>query len=123
MVGKITIWEDRVPRLGLLTAWQLRRIEQFVADNIATVIRSRDLANLTGLSHGYFCQVFRHTTGETPLTYVIRCRVEHAQALMRATDRPLAEIALDCGLADQAYLTRLFQRRLGMPPATWRRSQ
>jgi len=111
-----------MPRLKrLLSVWELQRLEQFVADNIATVIRSRDLADLTGLSHSYFSQVFRRTTGETPMTYIIRCRVEYAQTLMRATDRPLAEIALDCGFTDQAYLTRRFQQHLGMPPATWRR--
>jgi len=37
------------------------------------------------------------------------------------TDKPLAEIALDCGLTDQPHLTRLFRRVVGMSPGAWRR--
>jgi AraC-like DNA-binding protein len=37
------------------------------------------------------------------------------------SDSPIADIALDCGLADQSHLTRLFSRSEGLPPGAWRR--
>jgi AraC-like DNA-binding protein len=43
--------------------------------------------------------------------------------MMLLTDEPLAFIAIDCGLADQSHLTRLFHRIVGMSPANWRRSR
>ncbi|WP_225890025.1 helix-turn-helix domain-containing protein [Indioceanicola profundi] len=50
-------------------------------------------------------------------------RIERAKHLMLTTDEPLARIALDCGLADQSHLTRLFRTRVGMSPQSWRREQ
>jgi AraC-like DNA-binding protein len=54
---------------------------------------------------------------------VIRRRVERAQGLMLSTDAPLSAIALDCGLADQAHLSRLFRRIVGESPRAWRRAR
>jgi AraC family transcriptional regulator len=34
----------------------------------------------------------------------------------------IAEIALDCGFADQSHFTRVFQRAAGMSPGAWRRT-
>jgi AraC family transcriptional regulator len=59
--------------------------------------------------------------GEPPYAHVMRRRVEYAQEIMRRTHRPLSQIALDCGFADQAHLTRLFRRIAGVSPAVWRR--
>jgi AraC-like DNA-binding protein len=40
---------------------------------------------------------------------------------MLSTDAPLSEIALACGFTDQAHLSNLFRRRVGVSPAIWRR--
>jgi AraC family transcriptional regulator len=42
---------------------------------------------------------------------------------MLATTTPLAEIAVSCGLADQAHFTRLFRRFAGESPGAWRRAR
>jgi AraC-like DNA-binding protein len=49
--------------------------------------------------------------------------IEKAQRLMLLTDDPLAQIALDCGLADQAHLSRWFRRLIGVSPAAWRKQR
>jgi AraC-like DNA-binding protein len=49
--------------------------------------------------------------------------MERAQGLMLSTDKPLSEIAAECGLADQPHFTRLFRRVVGESPAAWRRAR
>jgi transcriptional regulator GlxA family with amidase domain len=49
--------------------------------------------------------------------------MEHAQGLMLTTNTTLGQIALECGFADQAHLSRLFQRFVGESPAAWRRAR
>jgi len=113
----------RAPRLdhGCLAPSQLSRVIEFVDANLGRTVRTRDLAASARLSASYFSQTFRASVGQSPHAFVMRRRVERAQELMLGTDKPLSEIALDCGLADQPHLTRLFRRIVGTSPAAWRR--
>jgi AraC family transcriptional regulator len=109
------------PVRGGLARWQLRRVIEFVETNLNHTIRMSDVAAKAGLSTSYFFHAFRTTVGESPYAYVVRRRIERAQELMLRTEKTLSEIALDCGLSDQAHLTRRFKRIAGMSPGAWRR--
>jgi AraC family transcriptional regulator len=104
-----------------LLPWQVRRIKSYVTDRIAGQISLNDLAQLVSLSSSYFCAAFRASFGMSPHSYVLAQRVEFAKQRMLLSDTPLCEIALDCGLADQAHLSRVFRRLTGMTPSSWRR--
>jgi AraC family transcriptional regulator len=106
-----------------LAPWQLRRVLSFIEANLSTSIRNQDLAAIIRLSTTHFNVAFRNSVGESPHGYLIRRRVERAQGLMLSTDRSLSDIAAECGLADQAHLTRLFRRMVGESPAAWRRAR
>jgi AraC family transcriptional regulator len=106
-----------------LPAWKVRRVLDHVDANLAAPLRNRELANLAGLSEFHFNVAFRNSLGETPHEFVIRRRMDHAQRLMLSTDMPLCVVATECGLADQAHLSRLFRRVVGESPAAWRRSR
>jgi AraC family transcriptional regulator len=113
---------EDVPRRGL-APWQLRRVLAHVEANLGTPVRNKDLAAIARLSTFHFAVAFRKSVGESPHEHIIRRRVERAQGLMLSTDRPLSDIAGECGLADQAHLTRLFRRIVGESPAAWRRAR
>lgn len=104
-----------------LAPWQVARVVRFIDANLSQKIGVGDFAAIARLSPGHFGRAFRASVGESPYAYVIRRRIEHAQDLVLRTDKPLAQIALDCGLADQAHMTRLFRRFVGMSPGAWRR--
>src|SRR6185437_1119173 len=106
-----------------LAPWQLRRVLTHIEANISTPMRNRDLATIARLSEFHFNVAFRNSVGETPHRYLVRRRVERAQGLMLSTEKTLSEIAAECGLADQAHLTRLFRRIVGESPAAWRRAR
>jgi transcriptional regulator GlxA family with amidase domain len=60
-----------------------------------------------------------------PNQYLVRCRLRHAQHLIASEGhrRSLAEIAWAAGFADQAHLTRHFQRAFGQSPGQWRQQR
>jgi len=107
---------------GKLAPWQLSRVTRFIGANMGEKIGPDDFANLTRLSTSHFARAFRATVGESPHAYLIRRRIDRAKELMLETNLPLARIALDCGLADQAHMTRLFTRVVGVSPGKWRRA-
>jgi AraC family transcriptional regulator len=106
---------------GGLAAWQVKRVTAFVEANIGKNIRVGDLAGIVQLSTGHFSRAFKESFGETPIGYVTRQRMRHAQAIMLRSREPLATIALDCGMCDQSHFTRVFRRIVGVNPAAWRR--
>jgi AraC family transcriptional regulator len=108
---------------GGLSPWQIRKVTSHVDAHLDRTIRNEDLAALVRLNPSHFGRAFRNSFGEPPHEYVIRRRVERAQGLMLSTDASLSEIALDCGLADQSHLTRLFRRIAGESPRAWRRAR
>lgn len=113
---------NKVARQGL-APWQVRRVLAHIEANLSAPLRNKDLAAVARLSPFHFAVAFRNSVGESPHEHVIRRRVERAQGLMLSTDKPLSIIAVDCGLADQAHLTRLFRRIVGESPAAWRRAR
>lgn len=108
---------------GGLAPWQIRKVTAHIDGHLDRAIRNEELASVARLNSSHFGRAFRNSFGEPPHEYVIRRRVERAQGLMLATDASLSEIALDCGLADQSHLTRLFRRVVGESPRAWRRAR
>ncbi|MGH8497155.1 MAG: helix-turn-helix domain-containing protein [Gammaproteobacteria bacterium] len=108
---------------GGLAPWQIRKVTAHIESNLDRSIKSGDLAALLDLTPCHFSRAFRNSFGDAPLEYVIRRRMEHAQGLMLSTDAPLSQIALECGLADQAHFSRLFHRVVGESPRAWRRAR
>jgi transcriptional regulator GlxA family with amidase domain len=106
-----------------LAPWQVRKVLAHIEANLGTHLRNRDLAAVARLSEYHFNVAFRKSVGEAPHGYIIRRRVERAQGLMLSTEKPLSDIALECGLADQAHFTRLFRTIVGESPAVWRRAR
>jgi AraC family transcriptional regulator len=114
--------EADVPSCGL-APWQRIRIVRHIEANLADRLSTVQLAALVRLSTSHFCRAFKANLGCSPHEYVIQCRIVRAKTLMRETGISLAQVALECGLADQAHLSRLFRRRVGISPSRWRRGQ
>jgi AraC family transcriptional regulator len=106
-----------------LAPWQARRVAAHVDENLGFSITIDHLASIAGLSSSYFCRAFKDSFGDPPHAYIMRRRVERAQTLMLQTREPLSQIALACGLSDQAHLCNLFRRLVGQSPSHWRRSR
>jgi AraC family transcriptional regulator len=107
---------------GGLAPWQERKVRNYIEDELEGPILVEDLAELVSLSTSYFCRAFKETFGIPPHSYVVKKRVERARRLMLSTSETLSQIAVACGLADQAHLCRCFRQAMGMTPGAWRRS-
>jgi AraC-like DNA-binding protein len=83
-------------------------------------LRVDDLAGAAGLSRGHFSGEFRRTFGESPHAYLLTRRLERAAALLRTTDRSVAEICVAVGLTSIGSFTTSFKRAYGLPPTAYR---
>ena len=106
---------------GGLAPWQAKHIRSFIEDKLDASIRATDLAGVVRLSTSHFFRAFRRTFGESPLAYIMQRRIRRAQELMLTSRLPLSQVALECGMCDQAHLCRVFRRIVGINPNAWRR--
>ena len=83
-------------------------------------LRVADLARVAGLSRAHFSREFRRTFGESPHAYLLTRRLERAAAMLRTTDRGIADICFSVGLQSVGSFTSSFARAFGVPPAAYR---
>jgi AraC-like DNA-binding protein len=79
-----------------------------------------DLAGAAGLSRAHFSREFRRAFGESPHAYLLTRRLERAAALLRATDRTVADICFSVGLRSVGSFTTSFTRTYGRSPTAYR---
>jgi AraC-like DNA-binding protein len=79
-----------------------------------------DLARVAGLSRAHFSREFRRAFGESPHAYLLTRRLERAAALLRNTDRSVADVCLAVGLQSIGSFTTSFTRTYGRSPTAYR---
>jgi AraC-like DNA-binding protein len=85
-------------------------------------LRVDDMARAAGLSRAHFSRQFRSAFGESPHAYLLTRRLERAAALLRTTDRSVADICFSVGLQSVGSFTSSFTRKHGRPPTAYRAS-
>ncbi|MED5816190.1 AraC family transcriptional regulator [Mycolicibacterium sp. 050232] len=100
----------------------LLRAKDLADARYADPITVDDLAAAAGLSRAHFSRMFTRTFGESPRAYLQSRRLERAAALLRNTDRSVADICVMVGLHSVGSFTTNFARVYGNPPAAYRAS-
>jgi AraC-like DNA-binding protein len=97
----------------------LQRARAFLDAEKTRVVRSAELEALTGLTRYDLARQFRLMCGTSPYRYLLMRRLNFAREQI-ARRRPLGEVALDAGFADQAHFSRMFKATFGVTPARYR---
>lgn len=106
---------------GGLAPWQLRRAKEMLVSRLDEPISLAELARACKLSPGHFARAFRQTAGQPPHRWLMERRIEKAKQLLVDTTLSLAQIAQNCGFADQSHFTRVFAQLVQSSPGQWRR--
>jgi AraC family transcriptional regulator len=109
------------PARGGLAQWQAKRACERLESDLGGRLRLQKIAAEFGLSVSHFSRAFRISTGLPPHQWLLRQRVKTAKQLMTDRARPLSEIAISAGFANQSHFTRVFSAAVGVSPAAWRR--
>lgn len=114
--------EARHSRTSVHAQPALERARAYAEQHLHEPLTVDILARQAGFSRFHFSRLFAAHTGLSPANWLIEQRVREAARLLRGTRLPLKEIATQCGFPNANYLSRVFSRHSGMPPATYRRS-
>jgi AraC-like DNA-binding protein len=101
-------------------ARHLLRARDLADSRYAEPIGVDDMARAAGLSRAHFSREFKAAFGESPRAYLLTRRLERAAALLRNTDRTVAEVSLAVGLQGIGSFTTSFKRHFEMTPTAYR---
>ncbi|MGW3361089.1 helix-turn-helix domain-containing protein [Streptomyces bungoensis] len=104
---------DHHPLADLLP-WVLERLDQ--------PLTVEDLAHQARMSSRNLGRHFKAATGTTPLQWLLTQRIRHAQELLETTGDSIDTIAAATGMGTATTLRRHFNRTVGVPPDTYRRT-
>jgi AraC-like DNA-binding protein len=105
---------------ALPTARHLLRAKDLADARYFEPLGVDDLARAAGLSRAHFSREFRRAFGDSPHAYLLTRRLERAAALLRNTDRSVADICFSVGLQSVGSFTTSFTRTYGSSPTTYR---
>jgi AraC family transcriptional regulator len=95
---------------------------EFMHTHLHEKITLGDLARVGRLSLSQFARVFKEELGTTPIEYLQELRLLRAKRLLRDTDQPITQVALDCGYGSSSYFSRCFQERFKVSPSGFRKA-
>ncbi len=97
------------------------KVEQYIAANLDSPIRLRDVAQAVYLSQFHLSRTFKQLTGTSLVDYVRDLRLAKAEEMLAATDLSVTEIAGRVGFKDAAYFTTCFKNRYKISPLQYRK--
>jgi AraC family transcriptional regulator len=110
------------PARGGLAPWAERRCLELMRARLSEDISLDELAAEAQLSPFHFARMFKQSVGVPPRVYLTRLRVEKACELLKHTDLPVTEIALEVGYSSNQVLARVFRKHMRLSPSDYRRS-
>lgn len=94
----------------------------YMRENLEHHLTLEQLARYTGYSPSHFSLLFRQQTGQSPLAYLNRLKIEHACQLLKTTNMRVNQICHKVGIDDSYYFSRLFKQLTGLSPKDYRES-
>jgi AraC family transcriptional regulator len=107
-------------QFGGLPAHRLRRVAEFIDENLENDLSLAEIAQAADLSPYHFARSFKQTTGMTPIQFLMQRRIEYAKFMLTESELPIVEVGLSAGFKNQSHFTTLFRKFTTMTPKAYR---
>ena len=94
----------------------------YINKHYAEDITARDCARELFMSYSYFSRSFKRMTGKSFTDYLIGVRINRAEKALLSGEKPITEIAVECGFNNTAYFSAVYKKLKGLSPTVARRN-
>lgn len=113
--------KDKVADPGLKAlSPAIKQSISYFTQHLSKAVGVTEMAREAGLTRSHFSRLFKASTGLSPMDYIVRERLQHAQTLLQTTTLPLDQVAKECGYRDTSYFIRAFRQYYDLDPANLR---
>jgi transcriptional regulator GlxA family with amidase domain len=96
------------------------KAQDFIESRITKKISAEDLASKFAIGRRNFDRRFVKATGNTPLEYAQRVKIEAAKKLFENSNKTISEVMFSVGYSDTKAFREVFRRFTGMAPLEYR---
>jgi AraC-like DNA-binding protein len=90
---------------------------EFINDNYMYNLTLDIISQNMYLSPAYISKIFKESTGDSPINYLIKLRLSKAKKLLENGDQSIRKVSLDVGYPDVYHFSKLFKKYYGCPPS------
>lgn len=101
---------------------RVRELTRRLREDASGIREITQLAQEAGMSPGHLRRVFKKVTGQTPVQFLIHCRIERARYYLRESTLGIEQIANTVGYRDVYFFSRQFKEITGKSPTAWRKT-
>lgn len=94
----------------------------YMKENLEKRLTLDRIAEYTGFSSSHFSALFKKQTGQSPLNYLNKIKIEEACRMLTGTKMHINQICHKVGIDDSYYFSRMFSRVMGMSPREYRQT-
>jgi AraC family transcriptional regulator len=120
MLQNMGITKLTAPVKGGLSPKVAAMVCDYMQANFHRQVYLVELAELAQLSEYHFCRMFKQSLAQTPQAYLLAIRIEQVKLRMSTGLESVADIALQCGFANQSHMGRYFKKLVGISPRQYR---
>ena len=95
----------------------------YIKNHYAQQITLESLAQVVHLNKNYLARQFKKEFGMSPISYLIKVRMDYAKKLLTESTLPVKAVAALCGYSDPSFFNFYFKKSFHISPAAYRRAQ
>ncbi|HYQ71755.1 MAG TPA: helix-turn-helix domain-containing protein [Gammaproteobacteria bacterium] len=95
-------------------------VQEYLHEHFNTHTSIDELAQRAGMSARNFTRRFRQATGEPPLSYLHRLRINCARQLLETDFKAVQQVCYEVGYEDVPFFRKIFRRYTGLTPKEYK---
>ncbi|MBN2803432.1 MAG: helix-turn-helix domain-containing protein [Deltaproteobacteria bacterium] len=99
---------------------EIASAQQWLEQNYQRSVMVESMASEVALSRRTFERRFKKATGESPIKYLQRIRIESAKLHLESSNEPFEQITFNVGYEDPSTFRKIFQKNTGLSPGSYR---
>ena len=99
---------------------RMQKMIGFIQEHYAEDVSLQDIASAASISRSEASRCFQSYLHTSPVSYLLKYRVERSMQLLRDGNMTVEAVALECGFSSSAYFCKLFRSHTGMTPKQYR---
>lgn len=102
-------------------AERLLPVVEYINNNFDKELNLDNISSIVNISKSHFCKIFKRTFNISFVDYITGARIHNAEKLLLLSDKPIGDIAEECGFSSAEYFSKTFKKIEKCTPMEYRK--